>query len=195
MVEQSQQNKRMHPVLNSTFLQLIPKTDHLEEPQGFRPITLYNVIYKIMATIMVNHLKPMLPRLISQEYTNFLKGRQIVDGILTAQEVIHSLKSQKDKGMMIKLDLLKAYDRLSWNYLQGILNTFGLDPKWINWIYSMISTHMFSILLNGAPMKDFNATMGLRQGDPMSLFLLILAAEGLGRYVKEKVQDDQFRVL
>jgi len=55
-----------------------------------------------------------------------------VDGIVTAQEVIHSLKSKKAKGVMIKLDLLKAYDFLGWKYLQGILKVFSFDPKWIN---------------------------------------------------------------
>lgn len=114
IMEESRRNKRMHPTLNYTFLVLIPKINHLEEQQGFRPIALCNVIYEIMATIMVNHLKPILPRLISQEKTRFFKGRKIMDGIVTAQEVIHSLKSQKDKGMMIKLDLLKYYDHLSW---------------------------------------------------------------------------------
>lgn len=91
---------------------------------------------------------------------------------------------------MIKLDLSKAYDRLSWKYLQGILKEFSFDSRWIRWISSMISTLMFSILLNGSPIEAFNGTKGLKQGDPMSPFLFILAVEGLGRYVKEKVQGD-----
>ena len=67
LVEESRCTKRMHPALNSKFLALISKTEHSEEPKGFRPIVVYNVIHKIMATIMVNHLKPILPKLISQE--------------------------------------------------------------------------------------------------------------------------------
>lgn len=129
IAEESRRTKIMHRALNSTFLVLIPKTDHSEEPQGFRPISLYNVIYKIMATIMVNRLKPILPGLISQEQIGFFKERQIVNGIVTAQEAIHSLKSQKTKGVMIKLDLSKAYDRLSWKHLQGILKAFGVDSR------------------------------------------------------------------
>jgi len=75
IMEESQRNKRMHPAPNSTFLALIPKTDHLEEPQGLRTIVLCNVIYKIMATTMVNHLKPILTGLISEDQTRFVKGR------------------------------------------------------------------------------------------------------------------------
>lgn len=91
-VEESRCTKRMHPALNATFLALIPKTKNSEEPQGFRPITLCNAIFKILATIMMNRLKPILPELISQEKTRFVKGRQIIDGIVVAQEAIHSLK-------------------------------------------------------------------------------------------------------
>lgn len=85
LVEESRCTKRMH-------LALIPKTEHSKEPQEFRPIALCNVIYKILATIMVNRLKPILPGSISQEQTGFVKGRQITDDIVVAQEAIHSLK-------------------------------------------------------------------------------------------------------
>lgn len=94
IVEESRRTKRMHPVLNSTFLALISKTNHSEELQGFRPIALRNVIYKIMTIIMVNRLNPILLGLISQEQTGFVKGRQIIDGIVMAQEAIHSLKTK-----------------------------------------------------------------------------------------------------
>jgi len=67
---------------------------------------------------MVNRLKPILPYLIAQEQIGFVKGRQITDGIIVAQEVIHSLKNSRNKGMLIKLDLAKANDHLSWEYLR-----------------------------------------------------------------------------
>ena len=113
VVEESECTKRMHPALNATFLALIPKIAHSKEPQGFRPIALWNVIYKILATIMVNRLKPILLGLISQYQTGFVKGRQITDDILVAEEAIHSLKNSKTKGMLVKIDLAKAYDRLN----------------------------------------------------------------------------------
>lgn len=88
----------MHPALNATFLALIPKTENSEEPQGFWSIALCNIIYKILATIMVNRLKPILQELISQEQMGFVKARKIIDGIVVAQEAIHSLKNSKTKG-------------------------------------------------------------------------------------------------
>jgi len=75
LVEESRCTKHMHQGLNATFLALIPNTGNLDEPQGFRPISLCNVVYKILATIMVNRLEPILPDLIAQEQTSFVKGR------------------------------------------------------------------------------------------------------------------------
>lgn len=93
LVEESRCTKNMHEGLNATFLALIPKNGTSDEPQGFKPISLCNVVYKILATIMVNKLKPILPDLIAQEQIGFVKAWQIIDGIIVAQEVIHSLKN------------------------------------------------------------------------------------------------------
>ena len=76
VVEESQRNMMGYPALNATFLTLIPKQQNADTLVGFRPISLYNVIYKILSTIMVNRLEPLLPTLISPEQTGFVKGRQ-----------------------------------------------------------------------------------------------------------------------
>lgn len=80
---------------------------------------------------MVSILKAILPSLISLEQIWFVKGRQILDGIVTAQEAIHLLHSLKAKGILIKLDLSKAYDCLSWSYLKEVLEAFGFLRRWI----------------------------------------------------------------
>lgn len=95
--------------------------------------------------------------------------------------------------MMIKLDLSKAYDHLNWKYLKGILKSFGLCDRWIEWISSMISSTNFSILVNGTPSQYFKASRGLRQGDPLSPFLLIIAVECLGRYIKKEFKEKNLK--
>eukprot|EP00253_Pinus_taeda_P024627 PITA_24627 len=112
-VEESRLKQRMWSGINSTFLTLIPKNNSFEEAQGFRPIALCNVIYKIIATLIAKRLKTLLLSIISPEQTGFVEGRQILDGLVVTQEVIHSLNQNKQRGMMIKLDLSKAYDHLS----------------------------------------------------------------------------------
>lgn len=101
------------PSLNSTFLALIPKGDESNTPNKYRPIALCNVIYKLISKVLANRLKPLLPLLISPEQTGYVEGRQIMDGMILSNEVIHSLKLLKKPGMIIKLDLSKAFDKLS----------------------------------------------------------------------------------
>eukprot|EP00253_Pinus_taeda_P028277 PITA_28277 len=140
-------------------------------------------------------LKPLLPNIISLEKTGFVEGRQILDGLVVTQEMIHSLNQNKQRGMMIKLDLSKAYDRLSWRYLRAVLEAYEFEKRWIEWIFSMISTPIFSILVNGNPTRTFNASRGIREGDPISPFLFILPAEGLGRIIKREIRKKKIRGL
>lgn len=79
----------------------------------FRPIDLCNVVYKIISKVITNRLEPLLLALVSEEKTRFVEGRQILNNIIQAHEVVHSLKSNKQAGMIMQLDLAKAYDKLS----------------------------------------------------------------------------------
>eukprot|EP00253_Pinus_taeda_P032182 PITA_32182 len=109
------------------------------------------------------------------------------------KEVVHSLRAKKMARMMIKLDLSKAYDRLNWEYLRKVLEAFGFCNRWIDWISTMISTPVFSILLSRTPSSTFKATKDLRKGDPLSPFLFIIVEEGLGRYIKKEAQEDKIK--
>jgi len=136
LIEESRMNQKVWAALNSTFFTLIPKTNNSEDAKGFRPISLCNVIYKIISSLMAKRLKPLLEKLISPEQTGFVEGRQILDGLVVTQEVIHSMKTKKQKGMMIKLDLSKAYDRINWQYLEEILS-YGPSTKGCKLWYAM----------------------------------------------------------
>ena len=85
-----------------------------------------------------------------------------MDGIILVHETIHSLKATKSPGMLLKLDLSKAYDKLNWHFLEGILKVFGFVDEWTNWIMNLVSSDFFSILVNGSPSCPFNASRGIR---------------------------------
>ena len=156
IVEESHHNQRILLAINATFLTFIPKDPKVSTPDKFMPICLCNVFYKIITKVVANHLKPLLPSLISLEQNGYVEGEQILDGIILDHEVIHSLKLTKNPSMLFKLDLSKAFDELNWTYNEKTLLAFGFDHSWTRWILILITTTFFSILINGVPSKPFN---------------------------------------
>lgn len=113
LVDESRSMHLILPSLNMTFIALIPKMENSNTPNKYRSIVLCNVIYKLISKVVVNRLKPLLPLLIFPEQTGYVEGRQILKGVILSHEVIHSLKILKKPSMILKLDLSKAFDKLS----------------------------------------------------------------------------------
>ena len=111
IVEESRVSRRILLDFNATFLTLIPKCEGVNPPDKFRPIILCNVIYKIISKVIANRLKPLLLGLISPEKSRFVEGQQITYGIILVHDMLHSIKSKKILGMLVKLDITKAYNR------------------------------------------------------------------------------------
>jgi len=112
-VEDSRLNRTILKVLNTSFISLIPKQDIAQTPDKYRPIALCNVVYKIISKVVANRLKPLLPSLVSGEKSGYVEGRQILHNIIQAHEVVHSLTSKRQVGMIMQLDIAKAYDKVN----------------------------------------------------------------------------------
>jgi hypothetical protein len=108
-----------------------------------------------------------------------------MDSVILAHEVIHSLQKTKTPSMLLKLDLSKDFDKLSWEFMRAMLLAFGFDHIWVTWILNLTSSTFFSLLINGVPSKPFSPSRRIRQGDPLSPFLFIIMAEGLNRSIQE----------
>ncbi|WMV41945.1 hypothetical protein MTR67_035330 [Solanum verrucosum] len=121
----------------------------------------------------------VIGKLVDGHQMAFLRGRQILDASLIANELVDSRVKQKKPGIMCKLDVGKAYDHVNWNFLLNFLKDMGYGSRWIKWINFCISSVKFSLIINGNTEGFFQSHRGLRQGDPMSPFLFLLAMEGL----------------
>lgn len=174
--------------INHTHLVLIPKVKCPMSMGQLRPISLCNVVYKVVAKVLTNRLSECLPHIISGNQSAFVAGRIISDNVLIGQEVIHHLKSKrkgKQSGMAIKLDMSKAYDRVEWSFVEAIMRRLGFNERWIGWIMECITTPSYSVLINGSSHRYVLPSRGIRQGDPLSPYLFVLCAEGLSAMLHE----------
>ena len=161
--------------INHTYITLIPKVPNPEEVVEFRPISLCNVIYKLISKTLANRLKILLPTIVSESQSAFIPGRLITDNILVSFETLHHMQQQKTRkmgSMALKLDMSKAYDRVEWKYLKRVMEKVGFHDKWVKIMMECISTVSYSILVNGEPHGYIKPSRGLRQGDPYHLTCL-----------------------
>lgn len=137
VIEESRITGHIHPPMNFTFIALIPKSDSPSSFNDFRPISLCNCLYKIISKIIANHIQPILSTHISQDQFAFLQHRHIQDAIGIAQEALHSIKLENLMGISLKIDLSKAFDKVTWLYLKMILTHLASPPLSYpgSWLY------------------------------------------------------------
>ena len=117
----------------------------------FKPINLSNVTYKIIAKVLSNKLKAVLPQIITENQSAFLFERLITDNILVAFEIIHYVNNKwegKESFMAVKLDMSKAFDRVEWGFIEAVMEKLGLYERWISLIMQFITRfHTLSLLM------------------------------------------------
>ena len=183
--------------MNDAMLVLIPKVLKPERIMQFRPISLCNVLFKIITKAMVLRLKKLMPKLIGPAQASFIPGRLSTDNIVVVQEAVHSMRKKKGRRgwMLLKLDLEKAYDRIRWDFLEDTLYAAKLPGIWIQWIMQCVTNPGMSLLWNGERTEAFTPQRGLRQGDPLSPYLFVLCMERLCHQIDLSVAKKEWKPI
>lgn len=169
---------RLNRAVKSTMLILLPKVDITTTYSDFRPISLSSFVGKIITKILANHFASLLSQVIDEEKYDFVKGRQIHESIALAQEMVGDIDRKIDGGnIMMKFDMSKAYDRLEWRFFLKTLRAMGFSTVVQDMVYRAISDVRYRININGENSEEFQSTRGVKQGDPLSPLLFIMAQQ------------------
>ena len=168
--------------MNYTHIVLLLKKNDPQYKIEFRLISLGNVVSRLFSKVLANRLKLILPRVISDAQSAFVSERLITNNTTIAFEVLHRMQNRrrgKDGQMAVKLDISKAYDRLEWEFLGKMMIKLGFNERWVALAMETVIIASYSILLNGEPKGFIKPTRGIKQDDPLSLYLFLMYAEGL----------------
>jgi hypothetical protein len=163
--------------INGSRIVLVPKKDNPTKIGDFRPISLLNSSVKLLTKILANRLQKIILKIIHKNQYGFIKERSIQDCLAWAFEYLYLYKKSKKEVVILKLDFKKAFDKVEHKAILEVLQHKGFGPKWQQWIQMIMSSGTSSILLNGVPGKVFHCRRRVRQGDPLSPLLFVLATD------------------
>ena len=174
--------------VNATLLSLIPKTTDAEKMTDFRPIACCNVIYKVVSKILAKRLKATLPEAIELNQCAFVEGRLLLENVLLATELVRDYhKPSASSRAAIKLDIAKAFDTVSWSFIENTLRAMNYPDMFVTWIMRCISTAAFSVSVNGELAGFFTSSRGIRQGCSVSPYLYVIVSNVLSKLLNKAV--------
>lgn len=152
---------------------------------NWRPISLMNVDYKIASKAIANRLKNVLPNIIHLSQTGFVKNRLMGDTVRVLCDVIDYCEMHSEEATLLLVDFAKAFDSLNWRFLFKTLESMHFGPSFIKWVKTFYSNIESCVINNGRTSKYFRIERGVRQGDPLSPYLFVIAVEVLSLAIRE----------
>ena len=156
--------------------------------ETWRPISLVNIDAKIISKVIVSRIKNVLPYIIHSNQTGYVKDRYIGDTVRSILDIMDFTEKENIPGLMIFIDFRKAFDTLELNFLFNCLDAFNFRHAFKRWISTFYKNIESCVINNGLSSEYFNHTRGVRQGDPLSPYLFLLAVETLAIAIRENVE-------
>ena len=153
--------------------------------KNWRPITLLNTDYKILAKIIATRIQRVLPDLISLDQTGFMTGRQITTTIRKTMDIVEYCDRYDQPGYVINLDFQKCFDQISYSAIIGSLKYFGFGP-YLTGLVSLLLMDFWSCTCNnGYTSNYFKVERSCHQGDPVVPYLYLLCGEVMALTIKQ----------
>jgi hypothetical protein len=149
------------------------------------------VVVVVVVVVATNRLNFVADHIVKPTQTTFLRGRNILEGVVILQETIHKLHLKKQSGVILKIDFEKAYDKVKWPFMFQTLRMKGFSSKWISWMKSFVTGGSVAINVNDEVGYYFQTRKGLRQGDTLSPLLFNLVADMLAILIHRAKADRQ----
>ena len=155
--------------------------------ENWRPITLLNVDYKILAKVLATRLCKHLPDIINPNQTGFVKGRYIGENIRLIDDILAASVTGNIEGFLVAIDFEKAFDKIDWSFIDKALKMFGFGIQFRNMVKSLYNDAMSCVINNGFSSEFFKISRGMRQGCPLSPFLFVIAAEVMAINIRRNI--------
>ena len=181
--------------INNSFITLVPKVNNPEIVNDFRPISLLNTSIKLLTKILAERLQAIILQIIHANQYGFIKSRTIQDCLAWSFEYIHQCHQTKKEIIIFKLDFAKAFDTVEHEAIILMMQHLGFPDLWKQWIMLILCSGSSSIILNGVPGRQFKCKHGVRQGDPLSPLLFVLAVELLQYVINDSFHQGLLSLL
>ena len=172
-------NQPLPTMFTESVIALAYKKGDPLAPRNYRPISLINVIAKIMTGTMNARLRRHLDDIIPQLQTGFVPGRSISENIIFIQDALHYAQTRCPNAIVVSLDFEKAYDRVQWTYLTQVLSKSGFGPRFVRFVEKIYHNRSARFIINGDVTTPFAIERGVQQGDPISPSLFVISTTPL----------------